>query len=289
MNSAKISRVSLPMRHPILIPVVSATVVLLLTAAFWHGLTVTRYEVLTPKLKKDQTLRIVTIADLHSCRYGKGQKKLLDEVRYLMPDVIFLTGDCLDDLRQAMPFDELAAGLRELGVPVYAVIGNHELRKWSAEETAGYYGKAGIVMLDNETVTLEIAGCLFSVSGLRDADEYYTKEWCREIGLSLAKENSGGLKILLAHRPEHWQIYRSAGFDITFSGHAHGGQVRIPGILPGLYAPGQGWFPKRAGGLYQDGGFVHIVSRGLSRFWRLPRVFNPPELVLTVVRGAEDA
>ena len=85
--------------------------------------------------------------------------------------------------------------------------------------------------------------------------------------------------MLLSHRPELVDIYRGSGFDLVVSGHAHGGQVRIPGLVNGLFAPCQGWFPQYAGGVYALGSTTLVVSRGLCRN-ELPRVFNRPELVV---------
>ena len=87
--------------------------------------------------------------------------------------------------------------------------------------------------------------------------------------------------ILLAHRPEELELYASLGFDLVLTGHAHGGQWRIPGVLNGLYAPDQGLFPRYAGGRYELDGTVMIVSRGLAReSTRVPRFYNRPELVM---------
>jgi len=89
-----------------------------------------------------------------------------------------------------------------------------------------------------------------------------------------------GFKILIAHRPELIDIYEKYPFDLVVSGHAHGGQIRIPFLLNELIAPNQGRFPKYAGGVYQHGGLTHIVSRGLSFSLYLPRVFDSPEVVV---------
>ena len=87
--------------------------------------------------------------------------------------------------------------------------------------------------------------------------------------------------MLLTHRPERVGNYRGSGFDQVVAGHAHGGQVRIPGILNGLFAPNQGLFPKYAGGQYSQSDTIMIVSRGLAReSTRIPRIFNRPELLL---------
>jgi predicted MPP superfamily phosphohydrolase len=94
-------------------------------------------------------------------------------------------------------------------------------------------------------------------------------------------------KILIAHRPEMIKHYKKYSFNLILSGHAHGGQVRIPGIMNGLYAPHQGLFPKYAGGMYKHGNLTHIVSRGLSVNPRLPRIFNPPELVIISIESSK--
>ena len=93
--------------------------------------------------------------------------------------------------------------------------------------------------------------------------------------------------MLLSQRPERTECYRDSGFDLVVSGHAHGGQVRLPGMINGLFAPHQGAFPDYAGGLYALGSTTLVVSRGLCRNL-LPRVFNPPELVALDLLPAED-
>lgn len=90
-------------------------------------------------------------------------------------------------------------------------------------------------------------------------------------------KNEERLTLLLSHRPEEYELYRELSFDAAFSGHAHGGQWRLPPFINGVYAPHQGFFPKHAGGCYRYGGFTHIVSRGLSKK-RMVRIFNRPEV-----------
>jgi predicted MPP superfamily phosphohydrolase len=92
-------------------------------------------------------------------------------------------------------------------------------------------------------------------------------------------------KILMAHRPENIELYRKYSFELIVSGHTHGGQIRIPYIMNGLYAPDQGFFPKYSGGVYQHENLTHIISRGLSINPKLPRIFNPPELVVITIKS----
>jgi len=92
-----------------------------------------------------------------------------------------------------------------------------------------------------------------------------------------------GYKILLSHRPEHIHTYMNYDFDLILSGHSHGGQIRIPWLLNGLYCPNQGFLPKYAGGHYRIDATDFIVSRGLSFRKTLPRVMNPPEVVVITI------
>lgn len=93
--------------------------------------------------------------------------------------------------------------------------------------------------------------------------------------------------ILLAHRPEYIEEYGQYPFDLVLSGHAHGGQWRIPYLMNGLIAPNQGWFPKYAGGLYRHGDMTEIVGRGLLLDWK-PRLFNPPEIVVVDIESQRE-
>jgi len=128
------------------------------------------------------------------------------------------------------------------------------------------------------------------LAGIEDPDKkrYETPEYNQNESMEASFRELDGmelLKILIAHRPEKIEIYKGYSFNLILSGHTHGGQVRIPPVLNGLYAPNQGLFPKYAGGLYRHGETVHIISRGLSVNPRLPRIFNPPELVVIVIKS----
>jgi predicted MPP superfamily phosphohydrolase len=83
-------------------------------------------------------------------------------------------------------------------------------------------------------------------------------------------------KVLLCHHPEYYEPYvKNLPIELTLSGHAHGGQWRFFGR--GVYAPGQGLFPKYTSGMH-EGRF--IISRGLKRTFFPPRIFNPTEIVI---------
>ncbi|MEG2857947.1 MAG: metallophosphoesterase, partial [Clostridia bacterium] len=140
---------------------------------------------------------------------------------------------------------------------------------------------AGVIVLEGDCKTLKIGTQYINICGVDDPTyigKYATVEQIKTVD---AAADNKLFTILLSHRPELFDEYAKCDFDLVLSGHAHGGQWRIPGILNGLYAPGQGLFPKHAGGQYAMGDNLMIVSRGLARGGNvIPRIFNRPELVI---------
>ena len=240
------------------------------------------YTLSSPKIKT--LVRLAVVSDLHSTVYGPNQKRLLDKLRQSRCDLILMPGDIIDDikpLRGAELFLDQAAAI----APCYYCTGNHENIDTliTLPEVKARVRQAGITVLDSRKETITIRGTRFTLCGIDDPRKYayIDRDSQEEIELMKALgsvQTCPEYTILLAHRPERSPIYAQFGFDLIVSGHAHGGQVRIPGLINGLFAPRQGWFPKRAGGLYQEQNSDLIVSRGLCRRWYLPRIFNQREM-----------
>lgn len=227
-------------------------------------------------------IRIAMVTDLHSCRYGKDQKKLIDAVCNQDPDMVLLGGDIFDDDIEDMNAEFFLAGVAE-HYPCYYVTGNHEY--WSGAEAFArkmeILEKNNIPVLSGNCETLQVRGETINLCGVDDPDGVGGVEFAEQLDAAMEKAQSGIYTILLSHRPEYWEKYREHGFDLALCGHAHGGQWRIPGWLNGLFAPNQGLFPEYAGGMYRQDGTTMIVSRGLAReSTRVPRIFNRPELVM---------
>lgn len=236
-------------------------------------------------------IRIALVTDLHSCAYGEDQRELVDAIEAEAPDLLLLGGDIFDD---QIPNDRAVAFLKGIQgkYPCYYVTGNHEY--WSGKE--GFAEKMaildsyGVIRLSGDMDTIEIKETKLNICGVDDPyawsnngflienrDGSYRKQVKRVADLA----QNGHFTILLAHRPELFSYYNQFGFDLVLSGHAHGGQWRIPGILEGVYAPNQGLFPAYAGERYEQDGTVMIVSRGLAReSTQVPRFYNRPELVV---------
>lgn len=265
-------------------------------------LEITHYTVISEKVTG--SVRLAVLADLHSTFYGKNQEELIRALRSCSPDAVLLVGDIADD---QVPHEGTEVLLAAIGnvYPCFYVSGNHEY--WSGEEgeIKKMIASCGVTVLEGESVLLDVKEQRIRICGVDDPDGYGQRHrydpgamagWENQLARCRMDLDGVHFSVLMTHRPELVSYYthtpgeNEAGFDLVTAGHAHGGQVRIPGVLNGLLAPNQGLFPKYAGGRYQLGDTVMIVSRGLCRNL-LPRVFNRPELVVVEIAppGAADA
>ena len=254
----------------------------LLVLAMDMRLNTVRYSLPSRKLR--QSVRICLITDLHSCRYGKSQERLLEAIRAEEPDLVLLGGDIYDDKLAMDAADQLLSVLaREL--PCYYVSGNHEYYYPQPEVFFRRLEDFGVQLLLPGEAELRVNDQPLRICGVTDPLVRFRFPDAPDTQTQLAAfsgvSEDPRCTLLLAHRPELFADYAAAGFDFVFCGHAHGGQWRIPGLLNGLFAPNQGFFPRYAGGVYNQGGSTMVLSRGLAReSTLLPRIFNRPELVI---------
>lgn len=236
-----------------------------------HDLKTVCYTVSSAKITAP--VRIVCLTDLHSCSYGDGQRELLDAVDAAAPDAVVLVGDIYDDV---LPPDNADTVLTHLSAryPCFYVTGNHDV---FCGDTAEAHG---VTALNGDALPLEINGQHLLLCGLSDPRE--SPAFAENlVALNEQAQNAEAFTLLLSHRPSRIEQYLPGGYDLILSGHAHGGQWRIPGLLNGLLAPDEGLFPRYAGGRYDLGSTTFIVSRGLAKeSTRVPRLYNPPELVV---------
>lgn len=240
-------------------------------------LAVRYYEIESKKIQDN--IRVAFITDLHSCYYGKSQNQLLNCIDEQHPDVILLGGDIVDD---KLPYKNAVIVLKTLveKYPCYYVSGNHEYRSGKIDTIKQKIEGYGINILEGENQQAAINGQLINICGIDDA-EIGERNIIHQIENAAKQIDPALFTLFMAHRPEYIDTYLCYDFDLILSGHAHGGQWRIPGIINGLLAPNQGFLPKYAGGKYEFKDKTFIVSRGLAKeSTRIPRVFNPPELVI---------
>lgn len=273
-------------KHWWILPALAILVILTLIALD-ERLTLRTYTVVSPKLTAEVRLAVVT--DFHS---SDNADDVVAMVASCAPDAVLLVGDLFDDDTANRPTERTLSLMRQLSAqyPCYYVSGNHEA--WTGEMDALYQQteEAGVTVLRMSSGVLTVRGQRIALCGIPDPYEMVfsgapdTEEQLRQ---ALEDVDSADFTVLLAHRPELLAKYAQFPLDLVVSGHAHGGQVRIPGVLNGLYAPNQGWFPKLAGGAYTQDGTTLIVSRGLAVRTRLPHIFNRPEVVLVRCVPAE--
>lgn len=257
--------------------------VVFLVCAFYRGLVVRHYTLSTQKLPADARIRLAVVTDLHSCVYGDNQSEILALVAKQNPDLILLGGDIVDDVNPLEGAVSFFEGLQKLGIPSYYVSGNHDHWRPDYSEVKQMIADYGTTLLESEILTVDVRGQSIQLCGIM---EYSSAVKCSNaLGKIAAPLSDTSFNILLAHRPDYIDLYREYPFDLVLCGHTHGGQVRIPLLVNGLFAPNQGWFPAYAGGLYDLENTTLIVSRGLSYYPKLPRIFNPPELVVVDIEG----
>ena len=230
--------------------------------------------------------RVVQISDFHNATFGKDNERLLAKIQELEPDIVVITGDFVDSGHTSIVLSLDFAEKVAANYPTYYVTGNHENRLEESERTVLLEGleKVGVVCLFDEYVKIERGGSSITLIGLNDESLGGMKlkvaeKTTGETMLLTGNEDTSGFQILLAHEPQYIENYSKYQVDLVFSGHAHGGQVRIPFIDRGLVAPGQGLFPKYTEGVHEVNGTTLIVSRGLGNSIAPVRVFNRPEIV----------
>ena len=228
--------------------------------------------------------RIAHVSDLHNAEMGKDNEKLLTMLRDADPDMIAITGDLIDsrntDIEVALQFVREAVKI----APCYYVTGNHEARVNEYGELKAGMEDAGVTVLEDVRTEISMEGATITLIGVNDPS-YQTdylfgdSETVLNTKLEELHTEDGEFTVLLSHRPELFDAYTDHGIDLVLSGHAHGGQFRLP-FIGGLVAPNQGFFPEYDAGIYTEGNTNMLVSRGIGNSILPFRINNRPEVIL---------
>lgn len=269
--------------------VLAVLAVILLALIIWIAWGNTALELDTYTITSDRLpkvfdgYRIAHISDLHNTEIGRNNEKLLQILRDAKPDMIAITGDLIDsrntDLEIALYFVQEAVKI----APCYYVTGNHEARVAQYSELKSAMKAAGVTVLEDAEVTITAEGEQLVLLGVNDPSfetDYLLGDSETVMRTKLAElHTADSFTVLLSHRPELFPIYAENKVDLVLSGHAHGGQFRLP-FFGGLIAPNQGLFPAYDAGLYTDGNTNMSVSRGIGNSLFPFRVNNRPEVIL---------
>ena len=270
--------------------VLAAIVAILILLIIWIAYGNTDLEIYKYNVKSEDipsefdNFRIVQISDLHNAEFGENNEKLLLMLKQADADIIAITGDMIDSRNTgvdvAISFAQKAVNI----APVYYVNGNHESR------VLGEYEKlkqgltdAGVTILENSSADITIGDETISLIGINDptlrmelVDDTMEQNIAHQL-VNVIPDNDN-YKVLLAHRPEYFDVY-AENVDLVLSGHAHGGQFRIP-FIGGLVAPGQGFFPEYYEGSHIKENTEMIVSRGIGNSIIPFRINNKPEIIV---------
>ena len=255
-------------------------------------LTTNEYDVTVPGLPPAfDGKRILHLSDLHTKRYGDGFNNLINSCSFLEPDYVFFTGDLFS--RHETNLDPkllLMERLIKLG-QVYYVIGNHEADAPDRSHVlCEKLREMGVHVMNNRTERLEIGNEHINVTGAVLPRTHYrvgkmgfrgrtavTPELMREL---VGKPESGAVTLLLVHDPLPFEAYAEWGASVAFSGHVHGGVIRLP-FVGGLLSPERCLFPKYSKGVYLNGDSRLVVSAGLGKF----RLHNPSQIILATLKS----
>ena len=271
----------------IFLAVAAAVLVALVIWIAWGNtaLELNTYTISSSKLPQSfDGYRIAHVSDLHNAEMGKDNEKLLTILRDADPDMIAITGDLIDsrstNVEIALNFIREAVKI----APCYYVTGNHEARVNEYDELKSGMESAGVIVLEDAQTEISLDGDTITLIGVNDPS-YQTdylfgdSETVMNTKLEELHTENGEFTVLLSHRPELFDSYADHGMDLVLSGHAHGGQFRLP-FIGGLVAPNQGLFPEYDAGIYTEGNTNMLVSRGIGNSILPFRINNRPEVIL---------
>ncbi len=249
------------------------------------ALEINSYTIKSEKLGNDfNGYRIAHISDLHNAEIGNDNKKLIKKLKESNPDIIVITGDLVDsrrtDINISLNFVKEAVSI----APCYYVTGNHESRITEYSLLRNELINLGVNVLENAVSIIEKDSSVLCIAGINDPSFYKdrgskSEEDIVRDQIEALQSSRDSFTLLLSHRPELFNVYAEYGFDFVLSGHAHGGQFRLPWI-GGVFAPNQGFFPKYDEGLFEDGSTRMIVNRGIGNSLFPFRLNNRPEIIL---------
>lgn len=219
--------------------------------------------------------RITQVTDLHDATFGENQSRLVEKVRATNPDAIFITGDIVDSRRYDLENSLQAVRQFVKIADVYYVIGNHEVALNLTDEIYATLTEIGVHVLPNDAVLLERNGEQIVIAGVEDP--LMGRDVEETMDEALENMDIDLFTVLLSHRPEQFDAYVKKEIDLVMTGHAHGGQIRLP-FIGGLMAPAQGMLPKYTAGVFEEQQTKMVVNRGLGNSLFPYRIFNLPEI-----------
>lgn len=232
--------------------------------------------------------KIAQVSDIHCDRVGHSDLSFIKKIKDFNPDIIVITGDVLDSYNNDMDIAYNILSQLAIIAPCYFVSGNHELRlPEEYEQLINIMKKLNITYMNNSNLLITKNNESINLVGVEDYNFFKNEDNLnhRANFIKTLEElySPNHFNILLSHRPEKFPIYADLKYDLIFSGHAHGGQWRVP-FVGGIFSPSQGFFPKYTNGNYVLEDSTIIVSQGLGNSSFPIRINNRIELVLATLK-----
>lgn len=268
----------------------------------YYGLTITEYTMNSEKIST--AIDVAVISDLHGHKFGKNNKRLIETLVSLSPDVLFLAGDMVDaESKTERTLISLVKNLRKEGILMYYAYGNQEL-EWEEihgrEKLKKKLETAGIKVLNRNWEEVKIRGNLIRIGGINeyafalDGENSTKKERMNRSMYDFLStfQATKNFTCMISHMPENFILgdaIRTWKIDLVVSGHDHGGQVVIPGI-GGVYGGDQGWFPKYVKGYFSFPTLNMAITSGLgSGREKIPRYNNTPEIMVIHIKYGKES
>ncbi len=268
------------------------SIIFIVVIVFWvawtnFNITTTNIEIVNKKIPVEfDGFKVAHVSDLHNHQW---EEKLINKIKKENPDIIAITGDLVDSSKT--DFDIALQFIQEANkiAPIYYVTGNHEAWLENYNNLKESLEKASVNLMDGQALFIENGNSKIQILGIQDPDFVERMDNGNTQGdMVRIKTNEildkNYFNIVLSHRAEHFKQYVNVGADLVLTGHAHGGQVRIP-FLGGLVAPNQGFFPEYTAGLYNEKNTDMVVSRGLGNSIIPVRINNMPELIMIELKA----
>ena len=234
--------------------------------------------------------KIMLISDLHKKRYGDNFNNLINSCIVAEPDYIFFTGDLYSRSENDMiPKLVLMHRMKKIA-PLYYIAGNHEINNMDIFESLCVKLKQmGVHVLRNRMERIYIGEEYINVYGTQIPLKYYNNKdggyrnlpvlTAEKLEKMLGKTDKDECNFLLSHNPFFFEEYAKWGADVVFSGHCHGGVIRLP-LIGGILSPERKFFPKYTKGIYEirrnNSKSVMALTAGLGKF----RLNNPSEIMI---------
>ncbi len=283
------------MKKKILIRLFILTILIGLCSLYFHyentKLQISEYNIVNPFIPNDfDKYKIVQVSDFHNAKSKTLANDLVKEIKQQKPNIIVITGDLID--ANKTNFDLAINFIKEIKTisPIYFVSGNHEASSSYYVELKEELLENNVIILDNKLVKLKVNEAEINLIGIDDPkmahENAVLDSEIVKVELSKINYDKSIYSILLSHRPELFDNYVEKDIDLVLSGHAHGGQIRLP-FVRGLFAPNQGFFPKYTSGTYEKNKTTMIVSRGIGNSILPFRINNRPDLVVITLNHKE--